>query len=669
MSRRTRFKPVLPRVKPGTDGISAPSAVKRVTAFLDRCPKRMADLDALMESPLGAPRLLNARSFFAIAIALGLLNRPAHLTQMTKLANELGPGQRTALALRRKNRKPVSYRQFEHFLALLARAFSLPTHNHLTLDTQSGLIVDPNTGEVICASVGVDEVTIAGVTECTTDCPASRNLEDLFNRIMGDAWEVFGLPMPDAVAVDSYVLETHFGAKSWGGKADIDPQYVPESDKPARARLRGFTAKKKSGTGTAAPSRNATAAQKASLKRQRAAWEAQDHPVTPPHQPNPIGPTAAGNFTRSDPTFPQIGPDGRLHHTIDPDAALGYRGAGRSRHSGFANGRDYHSVVATGFFPDGTPSTPMIIAFATCPAGSNKTEPTLTAFRRAGENGLPSGTTVTLDRAYTSGPRESFEGPLEAMGFRAVKSLVAYQREALLHTEHVVMVDGYYFTTGMPETMLALKAVERNDPIDTRAKKTKKFDIRSAYAFQIHAEDSERIRFRGPCTVADPVRDRHGRLTSWRKGRLTVRCPNHPDFNSMPRHLPKTTCEPNTPCGCSSTFTVNKAALPSAYTPVLFQTTAWHEEFGPRALVETANATLLLHKGEGRHHYRVIGRKWDVMHGLWKVGALLHDIHMLMLRLEVPNRFTLDPEHIRPVVESLGTPNPENDTRKRRPPE
>lgn len=662
MSRRPRFKATPRRFKPGTNGISAPSAVKRATILLDRRPSLVQEIDALIANEVGPHRTIGARAFFALAIALGMLGRRGHLTEITKLIGELGPGQRGDLGLRRKNRKPVTYCQVEGFLATVAGAFLDLRDDHPVFDSDSGLVYDAETGEVVADARLIDNDAVACATACRATCPARRNLEEVMNRLIGEMWRALRLPMPDDIGMDSYVVGTHFGARSWGGYVDIDPDHVPESDKPARARLEPEK-KAKSGSNSRKRQRDrasgATAAQYRSALRQRAAWETPDPRPAKSRRPEPIGPTAVGDFGRIDEAFPQIGPTGRIHHTIDPYSATGYRGAGRSRHSGFANGRDFHGVAATGTFPDGTPCPSLLLGYATCAAGGQKPEPTLDALRRARHNGIPVGTNLTLDRAYTSGQREAFEAQAEALGFRTIKSLTDSQRAMTVVSPHVVMIDGTYFTVGLPDDMMQLPAVGRKDNRQERDQKTLAFDKRLAFAFQVHHEDGMTIRFRGPCTVSEPVRDQFGRLTSWRKGRLTARCVNHPDFAQMPVALPKTTCTSGVPCGCSSTFTVPKADLPAAYMPVAFMATKWHTLYGPRSLTETQHSNAMLHNGEGRHHYRVTGPKWDVMHGLWKVGVLLSDIHHLLMRMGVAPQHTLDPEAIRQVTDALAVPHPE----------
>lgn len=189
-------------------------------------------------------------------------------------------------------------------------------------------MVKPDTGEIVAPA---DTLTAQQLVdcECTSACQAALSAEHLGNELIGATWTHFGIPDTSTWAVDSYLLVSHYSARSWGDAATME---FPDEPAPTtRTPMSGKAKKANKPRGGRKPS---TGTKTAAVNAHNA-W-ANTQPDAP-RQPNssrkrpPAGPTASGDFTRLDRRFPQIGADGRLVHTVDPDARNGFRGAGRSR--------------------------------------------------------------------------------------------------------------------------------------------------------------------------------------------------------------------------------------------------------------------------------------------------------------------------------------------------
>ena len=173
------------------------------------------------------------------------------------------------------------------------------------------------------------------------------------------------------------------------------------------------------------------------------------------------------------------------------------------------------------------------------PAGSPRSQ----VFRRALDYAISNGQTpgpIQGDRGYTDLDLTEVEGPIHDAGFQLIKDLKKHQRNQTGPTRKALYRDGFFFTTGTPKSMLIIKGPSLNDTTAQRLAKYARFDERAAYAFQIHSETETTIRFRGPSTF-DAVRDHNESLVSYRKDRLTARCPHPRNHQSRHRPTPGTT--------------------------------------------------------------------------------------------------------------------------------
>lgn len=138
--------------------------------------------------------------------------------------------------------------------------------------------------------------------------------------------------------------------------------------------------------------------------------------------------------------------------------------------------------------------------------------------------------------------------------------------------------------------------------------------------------------------------DHNGSLVSYRKDRLTARCPNHTLFALMPSHLPRTHCPPGKKCYCGATFSIDRADLPNSFQPRLWGTTRWARDYFRRNLVGTHNLYAQTHAGESNTTYRVPAPKWELFRMMKAIGITMLNIHTWMCRLGVAHAHTHTPE-------------------------
>lgn len=654
----------LPPLKPGMGRISAPDAVKRATQMLDRVPSVCQEIEERIASHAGPKRMVTVRAFLSLGIALGMRGEDILLTEMAGLARELGPGQRGDLGLRSLKSSYPSYRQLEYVSTLIAKAYDADVdHSHLVFDSDAGCVVHPSTGEIVVEAEFVDSETVKSLCACPLDCPVRLSIEKLTVRVLSAIGPAFGVPVATELAIDSYVVDSYYRPRAFGGIADTDPKYVSESD-PKNRKIAEESATQASGNidddpdpSTATVSsvegsggerprrRSATRAHHESLAKQVEDW-VKVKPTEPrdpkSRKPKRIGPTAQGKFTRIDPQFPQISPkDGRLRPSPDAGAATGYRGGGRSRHSGFGTGRDVHALIDCGLLPDGTVKPPLLVAYSACPAGNDKGLAIRTAVDHAVHVKQPA-CRINADRGYSILSPDEIDIPLEQKGFQIVKDVHANQRKQKSPTHKALFLDGYFFSTGTPKDKVKLERLNPRDTRAVRASKRQKFDDRAAFAFQIHSETSTHIRFRGPSTF-DAELDHNGNVIGYRKDRITARCPNNPLYPLMPTNLPTTTCPPGAKCYCSATFSVARKDLPSAFQRLIWGTTQWAATYFRRSLVETHNSQAQEKLHEGRRTYRIQAPKWDLFRMMFAIGLSLWNLHTWMCRLGVERHQTSDP--------------------------
>jgi len=578
-----------------------------------------------VDHAMGAPRQLTVEGLIVAGIVAGLSGN-LHVKGIAETARVLHPSIRYDLGLTKLDdglRRTVTDRMVAYLFGQMAQAFAPTTP--LTTIPLGDDFVDLATGEIVAGEPEPD-VTI----------------ELIGNRLIASLWEYLGLPQSPEWALDSAVIETHYGVRAYGGINDIDPVEVADSD---RARASG------------------TSADAAAYREQ---WDATDHPEreSSSRSPEPIGPTAEGSFTRVDPNFPQIGPDGRLRHTLDAGAANAYRGGGRHRSSQFVTGRDKHALVGSGFMPNGFPFPPLLRAYTCTLGGASRREAGRQAFIYANATGIDeTNRHASLDRIYTNVEAETFEHPVADLGWTLTKSLSVHQQTVTPWAPGTLLVDGYWYSNALPENMRELPARPMNASSEHLAELQKRYDKRIPYAMVAHGTQTAtgNLRLRGPAVPKRVIKDSRGNPT--RVVGMKVACPNSPYYNIAPTALPITTCTPDEPCGCSKTITIRRSEIPSSYEPTLWGSTRWAHRYARRNLVETFNSTESYHYRFTRHSIRVQANKWDFAHLLLTISVWIQHFRKWSLRQgahaidveEYPDG-PLDPEVVAVVMERISTP-------------
>lgn len=540
----------------------------------------------------------------------------------------------------------VSEGQVRYLFDQIAKAF-LPdgaSHDHPVVDGEH--VVNPATGEIVAPA---DTLTVEQLVacECTSACPAALSAEHLGNELIGATWSHFGIPDTSTWAVDSYLLVSHYSPRSWGDAATME---FP--DEPAAMTRTPAPGQPKAKAGKPRGGRKPSAGTKAAAVNAHNDW-ANTQPDAP-LQPNssrkrpPAGPTAVGDFTRLDREFPQIGADGRLVHTVDPDARNGFRGAGRSRRTEIANGRDKHALVASGLFPDGTPFPAFVRAYCLTPGGGDKTAACLSAVDHARSGGAAV-VELSLDRGYTNEPAVNLLAPMIERGVRLVMDHKQHQHRTRLHAPGVLEIDGNFYTDATPVGLRELPAHAKNTSTRARRELSARYDQRAVYMFRPNGTtDTGRPRFRGPAMPDRLVRNRAGTVT--KTAGVKVSCPNSKYQHLAPASAPETGCEPGVPCGCVKTFSVPVIQLPGTYQTPAYGTSTWLVDYHRRNLVETFNSFEQYHRRVGRHSIKVLPPRYDLAHALLTVGLLIDAIYSFVMRLGARDIDTSMYDFMDPVV-------------------
>ncbi len=484
---------------------------------------------------------------------------------------------------------------------------------------ESGLIVQSVSGEVMAQSDHLTSEEITELCACPSDCPARMTrpgVEAWINDILTGLWAYLEIPESDTFAVDSYVIETHFRTRSYGGVANIDPQWVPD---PVKSEVSTDVARTAS-------------TRKVRTREDLKAAAAEFIPVACDPQsrkPRSIGPAIPGEFTRIDPNFPQAGPEGRLHHTVDEGAANAYRGAGNSRQGGILNGRDKHVAAAAGHLPNGTAFPPFARAFV-CTMGGESKDDALALLQSYAPTVLSAESLTAVDRGYLRTPKMVAEILQDEAD--VVHDLRDDERGRRIWKTGIDLVDGWFYSSSLPASLVALPRLPRNATAEDRQRSQARFDERTPYAFRPMGKTSSgALRFRGPAVPLQTKKDRFGRVTEARG--MTVNCPNSPYSHLADAELPLTLCKPAEACGCSMTFSVATKATPKHLEPHRWGSSEWARLYGRRNLAETYNSTEQYHQRLGRHSIRVHAKRWDLFHGLLSIGLFIGQVFNWLQRL------------------------------------
>ena len=309
--------------------------------------------------------------------------------------------------------------------------------------------------------------------------------------------------------------------------------------------------------------------------------------------------------------FPVLGTDGRLQHSLDPDARGGYRSGKGLRPKETFLGYDLHITVPV---PEpGAPPLPHVaLGLVTAPAGAGKAEAGLRAVDALASTGTPVGT-LLADRGYTYRKPEAWALHLVGRGITSIHDL--HTQQLGVHPgprPHTIWVDGSLYTSALPEHLRHLGGFSIGMTDQEKYDLQAKYEQRRPYQLDAvpHGDRTGTMRFRGPAL----------------KKRL--RCPNTPESMRAPYSVPTTSCPPRPPrdkdgkqsppaCGCGVTVVVDAEEQAWTRQRAPFGTTEWAALYGRRSGVEHFNAEIKHNRG-----VRIV-RGFTRVHGAVKNHILL----------------------------------------------
>jgi hypothetical protein len=383
----------------------------------------------------------------------------------------------------------------------------------------------------------------------------------------------------------------------------------------------------------------------------------------------PHGPTAPGeNFTRADKRYPQIGPDGRLIHTIDAEARAGYQGGGSVKRTAIHNGRDKHTLIASGHFPDGTAFPALPRSYVLRPGNNDKPQAAIDLIDHARRCNA----TITynsVDLGYLNEDPHVLTLPAALRGVQLVSEHRKVHHRQRLYAPGVLDIDGGFFTTGTPTALQTLPQHTRDMTHKQHVALARRYDTRTAYMFRPNGTTATgRKRFRGPALPDRLTRNDAGTVTA--TPGVKVACPNARYYHLAPKDAPETTCTPGEACGCSTTFSAAPADIPAIHQTPAYGTTAWQRSYGRRNLAESFNARDQYHRRVGKHSIKVLPPRYNFAHALLTIGLLIDAIYSFVMRLGARDIDTQHWDHLDPTVTKacftqLLTPEPKPHAKKR----
>lgn len=295
-------------------------------------------------------------------------------------------------------------------------------------------------------------------------------------------------------------------------------------------------------------------------------------------------------------TFPQRRADGRLQHSLDPDATDGYRSGKQMNHKDIFNGYDNHIACATSG-DSGHALPALALGMELTSAGSNKAAAGLALIDRVSTYLKTRGdvlTSVCVDRGYSMAAHENWAQHLIERGISQHHDLGASEKRLEpADRPGIIFLDGHPFVANMPKRLRELRRPGLNATSEEKAEQARIYNERWAYAFSTNGPPTRNgaQRYRGPV---------HGKK---------VRCPNHPESMRWDPRKPLTNCTPGQPCACAATLTVKADDKRARHRqPELYGTEKWLKRYGARNLIESFNASLKNHHMRlQRHSTRVFG--------------------------------------------------------------
>lgn len=320
----------------------------------------------------------------------------------------------------------------------------------------------------------------------------------------------------------------------------------------------------------------------------RRSWRRRPDVVTPEEHDD----TAQLGSDRDSFGFPRVGDDGRLQHSIDPDARTGYRSGKNLAPKGNFLGWDFHLVVAVPEY-GGAPVPHVALAMSLAPAGSLKSEPALSAVDAMVSVGHPVSTLLS-DRGYSYLKPEHYALHLVARGIDSVHDL--HTKQLGVHPGPItgtIWVDGWLYTSALPKSLRELGNRTLQMTAGEKAELAEQFDKRRPYAFQWMGRPDPRTgarRMRGPAL------------------KNKVRCVNVPATSRTDYNRPTTTCKRGEACGCGATVTVEVEDQAWTRQARPWGSTEWAASYGRRNAVELYNSELKHHRAHlARGYTRVLG--------------------------------------------------------------
>lgn len=337
---------------------------------------------------------------------------------------------------------------------------------------------------------------------------------------------------------------------------------------------------------------------------------------------------ASSNDDFSTSEFPMVGVDGRLQHSLDPDARGGYRSGKGLRPKETFLGFDLHVIVPV---PEpGAPPLPHVaLGLVTTSAGSGKAEAGLRAIDALTATGTCVGT-LLADRGYTYRKPDAWALHLVGRGIASVHDL--HTQQFGVHPgphPHTIWVDGSLYTTALPEHLRNLGGFSLGMTDQDKRDLQAQYDQRRPYQLDTvpHGDRTGTLRFRGPAL------------------KKHVRCHNTPESMRAAYDVPTTNCpkrppkgkdgKPSRPvCGCGITVVVHAEEQAWTRQRVPFGTTEWAALYGRRSGVEHINAEIKHNRGVKivRNFTRVLGAlKNHILLTFALIGAnvrMLRDWHI-----------------------------------------
>ncbi|WP_329032431.1 hypothetical protein OIE71_06140 [Streptomyces sp. NBC_01725] len=434
------------------------------------------------------------------------------------------------------------------------------------------------------------------VPPCPDGCPYEPiSLSEFVGRLL-DASLPEGFPLTGAVAIDSTDYETWARRRAWSPEPDVDPDHVPVP----------------------------VPVEDAPLKRKR---------KRPPNEPG----------------WPCTGTDGRLMHTVDPDAREGYRSGTNASPGNVFCGFDLHLAVNARALGARAPKVPFVFTgMHLAVAGSHKGDAGISLIDQHLAR-HPRTSEVLADRGYSYCTPARWAHPVRARRLEPVIDLHPNQRGTHPRpNDGTVIIDGTLFTEAIPHPLRDLPGFPIGMRTEEKAKLRARYDQRAAYAFTPHSRpDTDGYqRFKGPALAGH------------------LRCPNHPRSMRLPHTRPTTTCTPGAQCACGRTITLSPDVMAWTRQRTVWGTNAWAADYGRRSAVESGNAEIKTHR---LHMDRGFTRVFGTTKNSVLIAFALAGLNHILLRAWHTKRQLPDPwatfageETIKPAV-----PGPRTRARRR----